>query len=83
MEWFWKGVFVLILLHHFVMGWRREGMAQAILYLIILVSFYFAFINPLNNTANYTIFLPALFIGIFSISVSIILWQKDKKRKPK
>jgi hypothetical protein len=83
MEWFWKGVFVLMLLYQFVMMWKREGMAQAILNLMGLVSFYFAFFNPLNNTVNDTIFLPALFIGFFSFAIAFILWLRVKKRKPK
>ncbi|SEB69894.1 hypothetical protein SAMN05443246_1608 [Paenibacillus sp. GP183] len=83
MLWLALVVFVLLLLFTFVRLWKREGMAQAMLNLISMVSFYFAFFNPLNNTVNETIFLPALFMGILSVTVSFIFWQRDKKRKPK
>jgi hypothetical protein len=72
---------ILTLLYFFFAVRKREGMTQAILNLISMVSFYFAFFNPLNSALNDTIFLPALFIGIFTLAISFILWLRAKRRK--
>jgi hypothetical protein len=40
---------ILALLYFFFAVWKREGMTQAILNLISMVSFYFAFFYPLNS----------------------------------
>jgi hypothetical protein len=72
---------ILTLLYFFFAVRKREGMTQAILNLISMVSFYFAFFNPLNSTLNDTIFLPALFIGIFFVAISFFLWFRVKRKK--
>lgn len=81
MLWLLLIIIVLTLLFNFVMWWRRGGVAQAILVLLGTVSFNLAFFNPFNNTVKNAIFVPALFIGIISATVSLILWQKGKQRK--
>jgi len=74
-------VAILGLLFSFVVSWKREGITQAILHLISLVSIYFAFFDPFNNTMRHTIHLPALIIVIVSITLSIILWRRTKSRR--
>jgi hypothetical protein len=77
----WTALYILIILYWFVMSWKRDGTTQAILNLISLVSIYLAFINPFNNTMHYTIFLPALIIGIVAFTISFILWRRTKPRR--
>lgn len=73
----WIAMGVLGLLLSFVISWKREGITLAILNLISLLSFFFAFIDPFNNTLRSTIFIPALVIGFTSIAISIIMAENQ------
>jgi hypothetical protein len=77
----WIALGILSLLFSFVMSWKREGITQAILNLISLVSFYFAFFDPFNNTIRDTIFFPAFIFGFVSVFITIILWRRTKPRR--
>lgn len=76
----WIALGIFSLLFSFVMIWKREGITQAILNLISLISFYIAFFDPFNNTIHDTIFFPALIIGIVLVTMSFILWRRKKPR---
>jgi hypothetical protein len=74
---------ILMLLYHFIMSWKRDGIIQAILNLTSLVSIYFTFFDPFNNTIRDTIFLPALIIGIVSFTISFIFMVESQTTKIK
>ncbi|MDQ0876072.1 hypothetical protein QFZ77_004731 [Paenibacillus sp. V4I3] len=77
----WIALGGLGLLISFVISWKREGITQAILNLISLLSFLFAFIDPFNNIIRVTIYLPALICALASITISIILWRRSSTRR--